>query len=121
MRRYVRKPGARVYRTNYSDDELKKAIAAVKKGISYADAAKEFNVPVGTLWRKVKDLPTKKPGAPRQLSEKCEKSIVAVINQLTDWKAPLDKYEIRLLVKCTWTREVLLTLSLRTICQALIG
>ena len=53
---YKRKRGSRPYLTNYTDDAMKKAVAAVKRGMSIRKASKEFNVPNSTLQRHVSGI-----------------------------------------------------------------
>ena len=99
MREYRRQRGARPYLTNYAAEDLENAIKSVRGGETIGKAAARFGVPKSTLYRKVKAKQLKKNGGQLSLTEECELSLLAVINQVTDWKVPFDGYDVRLLVK----------------------
>ena len=61
-RQYERKPGSRLYLTNYSSHSVQQAIQVVKGGATYYQSAKKFNVPKSTSIQRCKDQQTKKPG-----------------------------------------------------------
>ena len=99
-RKYVRKSGSRPHLTNYSSDDIDNAIKSVRKaGVTIGKAATRYKVPKSTLWRKLNGRQLKKSGGQLSLTEECETGIVNIINELTDWKVPLDGYDVRLLVK----------------------
>jgi hypothetical protein len=52
---YKPKLGAKVYK-NYSDDQLARAVSAVKSGMSYRKAAVKYNIPRSVINRKCKFL-----------------------------------------------------------------
>ena len=54
-RQYKRKPGSRLYLTNYSSHSVQQAIQVVKGGATYYQSAKKFNVPKSTSIQHCKD------------------------------------------------------------------
>ena len=97
---YKRKPGSRSYLTNYSDEDLRKALSYHKScGVTLKMAADKYNVPYSTLQRKYTALPTKKPGGQTCLTEETEVLLLKTISTMTDWRVPVDSLDIRLLVK----------------------
>ena len=99
MRDYKRKRGSRSYLTGYTEEQMEAALSAVREGLSFVKAAKDFNVPKTTLITKYSGHSTKKSGGQTFLSSSCEAAIVLVLNQLVDWKVPLTMMELRMLVK----------------------
>ena len=99
MRNYKRKRGTRSYLTAYSEEQMDGALKAVKDGLTFYKAAKQFKVPKSTLIRKFSGQRTRNPGGQNYLSQPCEMAIVFVLNQLVEWKVPLTLMELRLLVK----------------------
>ncbi len=85
-RQYKRKSHALAYRTNYTEQDLADAIAAVKGGgmISWK-AAKEYGIPKGTLINKLNNRHPRKPGPPTVLSAEEEASIVTAVSAHADW------------------------------------
>ena len=51
---YTRKRGARAYLTEYTEEQMNLACAAVKKGTSLRLAASKFKVPYSTLRDKIR-------------------------------------------------------------------
>lgn len=99
MRNYKRNQGAGAYLTNYSEEDMKNAVSAVRDGKSLRKAADEFGVPKSTLQRKVKQQQMKPHGRQLRLTSTCENALVVMINQLSEWRMPVNYMEIRLLVK----------------------
>ena len=67
--------------------------------MSIRKAATKHGIPYRTLRHKFKGMHTKKFGGQGRLSQECEQQLVASINTLTQWKVPLNGFDIRLLVK----------------------
>ena len=84
----------------YSEDTLRKCLAAVKAGkISMNKAQKKYGIPYGTIYNKLNGLHKKKHGGQPALSEEFEIILVRALDKLTDWKVPFDGYDIRCLVQ----------------------
>ena len=67
--------------------------------ISIFKASKLYGIPYGTLYNKSKLRHMKNFGGQTRLQSHTEEKILQIISILTDWKLPLDKLDIRLLVK----------------------
>jgi len=100
-----RKPNARAYKTKYTNQDLADAISAVQGGVTLRKlswkswkAAKDFQIPFGTLINKLKDLHPGIPGRRTVFSVE-EASIVSAISALEVSSFPLTPVEIRLLAK----------------------
>ena len=105
MRTYKRSRGARPYKTNYTEDNLQRAIDAVKRGTSVGKAGTMFNVPKSTLQRKVKGKGAKKHGGQLAVSAENEVKLSKIINQVALWSVPFDSLDIRHLVKHSLDKE----------------
>lgn len=99
MRNYKHQRGSRPYVTSYTASDLERAMSAVKKGQTVRQAAKKIGIPNATLARKVNGTHSKRHGGQLRLSEECEAGLLMVIEQLTDWKVPLNAMDLRILVK----------------------
>ena len=85
---------------SYSEETLERCIAAVKnRNMSIRKAAAHYNVPYGTLHRRLKGTQTKKSGGQIYLPPAFEQHLVKTLDKLTDWKVPFDSFNIRCLVK----------------------
>ena len=85
---------------SYSKDTLQKCLAAVKAGkMSMNKAQKQYGIPYGTIYNKLKGLHTKKHGGQPALSKEFEKILVRALDKLTDGKVLFDGYDIRCLVQ----------------------
>ena len=81
---------------SYSKDTLQKCLAAVKAGkMSMNKAQKQYGIPYGTIYNKLKGLHTKKHGGKPALSKEFEKILVRALGKLTDGKVLFDGYDIR--------------------------
>jgi len=96
----------RAYKTKYTNQDLADAISAVHGDVTLRKlswkswkAAKNFQIPFGTLINKLKDLHPGIPGRRTVFSVEEEASIVSAISALGDWSFPLTPVEIRLLAK----------------------
>ena len=84
----------------YSEDTLRKCLAAVKaEKKSMNKAQKQYDIPYGTIYNKLNGLHKKKHGGQPALSEEFEIILVRALHKLTDWKVPFDGYDIRCLVQ----------------------
>ena len=100
VRTYQRKSGSRNYKSGYSEESLSSALREVRsQSLSIRKASSKYNIPYGTLRHKFKGMFSKKPGGQQRLSDECEQSLVATIDKLSEWKVPLNGFDICLLVK----------------------
>ena len=99
MRNYIRKRGSRPHLTGYMEEDMKRAVTAVRRGLSLGKAAAANRVPKSTLHRKVRNEQQKKSGGQLGLSADTENRIVDIIEQVAAWKVAFDGYDVRLLVK----------------------
>ena len=95
----MRKGGSRPHSTTYTEEEMKKAVTAVKRGVSFGRAATTYNVLKSTIHRKVHNLQPKRTAGQLGLSTETEKRIVDIVHQVAIWKVPFDGFDVRLLVK----------------------
>ena len=101
-RNYKRKENNRGYKTSYTKKDIETAVIKVKNhGFTIRKASKMYNIPLGTLHKKVKlgDQVPKKHGGQTRLDSKIENLFVQTIIHMTDWRVPFDSLDIRLLVK----------------------
>ena len=85
--------------TNYCSEDLENAMKCARQGMTIGKTAEKYNVPKSTLWRKMNGKQTKRLGGQLSLTMDCETGVVNIINELTDWKVPLDGYDVRQLVE----------------------
>ena len=99
-RNYTRKAGSRAYLTEYSIENLEKALQDVKKGLkSIRKAAVHYGVPYATLNRKLK-APTKNiHGGQPCLTKTTEDLLVKTLSVMAEWRVPVDSLDIRFIVK----------------------
>ena len=99
----MRKPGSGSYLSQYTPQDMDRAVRAVRerKVRSLRQAARDFGVPHATLTRRVADSCNnrKKHDGQMFLGEVLEGAIATVCRQLGEWKIPLTLMELRLLVK----------------------
>ena len=101
-RNYKRKENSRGYKTSYTKKDIETAVIKVKNhGFTIRKASKMYNIPLGTLHKKVKlgDQVPNKHGRQTRLDSKIENLFVQTIIHMTDWRVPFDSLDIRLLVK----------------------
>ena len=88
---------------SYSEGTLQKSLAGVKAGkISMNKAQKQYGIPYGTIYNKLKGLHTKKHGGQPALSEEFEEILVRALDKLTDWKVPFHGCHVRCLVQSSF-------------------
>lgn len=97
-RKYQSELGSRPYR-NYSEENLQKALDAVKSGMSKKQASKTFKIPRSTLINKVLGRHVNDPGGQRVLSDDEEKTLTSTLASVANWGFPLTKDDIRSVVK----------------------
>ena len=101
LRDYKQKEGARKYSVT-DNDTLQQAMSELKQGKSQRSVAKKYNISRGTLQNRVagRGRHSTKPGHPPVLAEEEEEdSIVKHHLKLSDWGFPIDKTDLRMLVK----------------------
>lgn len=105
MRNYKRKRGSNYTRiSEYDAETLQKARDAVSAGTSIRTAAEKFSIKRETLRKALKRSPSKvkcalKPGRSPVLNAREEELIVKKILVCAEWGYPIDRLEIRCIVK----------------------
>jgi len=92
-------PGTRNYASSYTKTDVEQALASVGTGTSIRQAAKEFNIPLGTLYNEVHQKHGGIAGGQTTLTADEEDRLVSVLQTLSIWRCPVDNYELRVLVK----------------------
>ncbi|CAK1599466.1 unnamed protein product [Parnassius mnemosyne] len=85
--------------TNYSSENLQKAIRDVKsKTLTLGEASSKYQIPKTTLSRKCRDLncSQEKAGRPTLFSPEEEKAFIKHIVNLADWGFPFDLIDLRI-------------------------
>lgn len=104
VRKYKRTPGTRFYQ-NYSKEQLETALRQFRRGqITLREAEELYNIPRSTLQRHAKQKP-KKHGGQTILSEGEESRLVHLIVLAGEWGYPLEKIDIRYIVKAYLDRK----------------
>jgi transposase len=80
-------------------ENLRKALIAVKHGMSLRNAEKKYGVPKSTLERAKNEKQRKKAGGQCAISKEMEEVMVKKNLVCASWGYPLDTLEIRLFVK----------------------
>ncbi|KAF2890218.1 hypothetical protein ILUMI_15955 [Ignelater luminosus] len=93
-----RKLGSRPYK-DYSKEQLKKAIDAVRKGMILRKAAEQHGVKTNIINKKMQKNHMGKVGRPSVFNEETENTIARCIAMCADWGFPLTTLDIRLIVK----------------------
>ncbi|XP_072392346.1 uncharacterized protein [Diabrotica undecimpunctata] len=96
--------GSRKYR-NFSEEQLHKAVEAVRSGISLRKAENKFGIPRCSINRAINGKNTGKVGRPFVLNEVDQNALVMCLCSAGDWGFPLTLYDIRLLVKAFLDRS----------------
>ena len=98
-RNYKRKLGSNPY-SNYTAENVEKALKEIKSGKSIRKVAKEFKIPRETLRRTNKSGKSLKSyGRPTALSIEEERTLVEKINIACEWGYPLDCNDMKEWVK----------------------
>lgn len=93
-----RKLGARKY-SDYSNETVAEALAAVKKGISIRQTAKNYGIPKSTLSRKHRNVNPKAYGSPTALSSIESNYLIEGLLKYAKWVCPLTYVNIRKIVQ----------------------
>lgn len=96
-RTYRRPVGARKYK-DYTDENLAKAVDAVRNGLSLRQAAEQYCISRTAITTAVRGKPNK-VGRPCILSAGEEQQLVECVTLSGDWGFPLSTFDIRLIVK----------------------
>jgi hypothetical protein len=98
--KYKRDPGSRKYKY-FSDESVHKAMdSVIRTKMSIRKAAEKYNITKSTLQRKLKGENLNPHGGQTALSVEEESVLVQGILETANWGFPLQKYDVRLLVKC---------------------
>lgn len=96
---YHRKPGSRRY-VDYTKDELKECLAAVKsKMLTQRAAAKKYHIPRSTIKNKLRGKYLNKPGRPTVFTEEEEMVFVANITALSEYGFPLTDFDLKMIIR----------------------
>ncbi|KAF2899780.1 hypothetical protein ILUMI_06401 [Ignelater luminosus] len=93
-----RKLGSRPYK-DHSEEQLKIAIDAVRKGMTLRKAAEQYGIKKDTINRKMRKKHMGKVGHPSIFKEETENTTIRCIAMCADWGFPLTTLDIRLIVK----------------------
>ena len=97
-RQHIRQPGARKY-ADYTNEDVEKAVNAVRKGMSLRAAEAQFKIPMKTISNKVKNLHLQNYGRPTVFSEDEERQLVKLLQTCGEWGQPMDKMDLRVIAK----------------------
>lgn len=70
-------------------------MANLHTGTSMRQAAKAFNVPLGTLHNKIHHKHGAAVGGPKTLTSEEEDRLVSVLKKLSTWRFPVDQYVLK--------------------------
>ena len=94
---YKRKVGRRY--ASYTADNMTAALKELAEGKSQRAVSKKYNIARGTLQNKIAGKHGKIVGHPKVLSDVEEVTLVNHLLIMSDWGFPLDRYDLRVLVK----------------------
>ena len=80
-------------------DAISNALRAIKGGRTIRKAARDFDVPYGTLYNKLKGLHKSSYGGKRELPYAVEIDIVNILEFCAVMKAPIDGFDLRCIVQ----------------------
>ncbi|KAK3923582.1 Jerky protein homolog-like [Frankliniella fusca] len=97
MRKYQPSANLGNRRCQWSIDDMRRAVNAVKRGKSLSEAAEEFSVPKSTLAKRVKNPSelSARIGRPRALSETEESCLVQGLLLCAEWGFPLTCLDVQ--------------------------
>ena len=88
------------YRSRYSEEDLQRAIKAVReKRLSAREAAKRYNVPRNTIGDRLRQQRGPNVGRPTELSVVEEDIIVERLLLMANWGFPLSRNDLRYLIQ----------------------
>lgn len=96
-RHYKKKIGGRTYR-NFTEDDLQRALTAIRGGMSQAKASARFKISRGTLQNKLKGEHTRPPGHPTVFTPAEEQLLKNTLVTVSNWGFPFNKSDIRELI-----------------------
>lgn len=97
-RDYLHDPRSKIYKKT-SHEALERALNDIKKGMSYREASRVHDINYSVLYRHHKRPNLKKQGGQTALSDLEEQIILKQLITCADWGYPLDKYDLRVMVK----------------------
>lgn len=97
VRNYTKKLGGRSYR-NYSEEDLQKALTAVRKGVSKSAASRLYKIPRTTLIDKVYNNHPLSVGHPTVLNKEDEALIAKTLGVVSSWGYPMTHRDIALVI-----------------------
>ncbi|KAJ8935524.1 hypothetical protein NQ318_005631 [Aromia moschata] len=103
MRTYQKIPGSRPY-ANYTRENLERAVAAIRSGMSKKLAAQTYRIPRSTLVNRCLGRHKKSVGHPTILSKE-EQLISRTLGIVAEWGFPLTKADIKSVIKNTLTKR----------------
>jgi len=77
-------------RKKYLHSDIMKAVEAVKHGLSYRKAEKQYGIPKSVINRHKKEPETKTPGWPVVLGDEVVKMLVDRLKTCAEWGFPMD-------------------------------
>ncbi|KAJ8950560.1 hypothetical protein NQ318_015693 [Aromia moschata] len=98
MRTYQKIPGSRPY-ANYTRENLERAVAAIRSGMSKKLAAQTYRIPRSTLVNRCLGRHKKSVGHPTILSKEEEQLISRTLGIVAEWGFPLTKADIKAVIK----------------------
>jgi hypothetical protein len=99
VRKYVRRLGAK-FRRNYPFEAMENALqAVVERGLSFRQAADEYQVPKSSVYRKYRGLHRDTLGRPPALTSTEEKKIVDALIFTANYGIPFTKNDLRRFVQ----------------------
>lgn len=97
-RTYKPEPGKKRYK-KHSEDDLKSALNAIGKGMSYRKASEKYKISKTVLNRHKKNPKMQPHGGQPALGDGVEKHLVDRLIVCGQWGYPLDRLDMRLIVK----------------------
>lgn len=97
-RDYKHDPRSKVYKKT-DKENLERALHEIKNGMSYRDASVKYKIHYSVLYRHFKNPNLKTQGGQTALTKTEEEIILKQLITCADWGYPLDKYDLRVMVK----------------------
>ncbi|KAG5862194.1 hypothetical protein JTB14_007980 [Gonioctena quinquepunctata] len=99
VRTYKRKPGSRKY-CDFDEEAVKIAVSRHRdEGVAVTQLSKEYNIPIATLYRKIRGKYPKKHGGQLAMSKDEEDMLANAIGVAADWGYPCDSNDIKDIVQ----------------------
>ena len=84
-------------------------------------ASRPFNVPYGTIRKKINNVFSKTWGGPKALQDNLEEHILNSLDLLTEWKVSFNGFSVWCLVKAYFDKKCDTVSCFKEICQEMIG